>query len=157
MASLYELVGVFSDIYDLEVDEETKLDTLEAIDWGENFEHKVEGYIKVMKNLEADMAARKTERERLMKLDKADARKIDYLKEALSHALEETGQERVDTPLFKVGFRRSEAVKVDEKKLSKKYMVATYKPDKKTLKTLLKEGKSISGAVLETRKNLSIR
>lgn len=157
MATLYELVGVFADIYNMEIDEETKLDTLEAIDWEQDFENKVEGYVKVIRNLEADMAARKAERKRLSKLDKADANKIEYLKATLSLAMAQTGHERVDTTLFKVGFRKSEAVEVDESILDKEYMVATYKPDKKTLKALLKDGQIVPGAVLETRKNLSIR
>lgn len=157
MSTLYEMVGVFKDIYNMDIDDDTKLDTLEAIDWEQGFESKVEGYVKVIRNLEADMASRKAECDRLMKLNKADANKIDYLKSALAFAMSQTGQERVDTTLFKVGFRKSEAVEVDESKLPKEYMVATYKPDKKTLKTLLKEGQSVPGAVLETRKNLSIR
>ena len=35
--------------------------------------------------------------------------------------------------------------------------IATYKPDKKTLKELLKSGKHIEGATLEERRNLNIR
>ena len=69
----------------------------------------------------------------------------------------ETGQTRVDTTLFKVGFRKSEAVVVDEDKLPKEYQIVSYKPDKKTLKELLKSGKHIEGATLEERRNLNIR
>lgn len=59
MATLYELTGQFLDIYNMELDEETKLDTLDSIDWNSDYEEKVENYIKVMKNLEADIEARK--------------------------------------------------------------------------------------------------
>ena len=90
-------------------------------------------------------------------MNKSDQTKIDNLKAALAVSMTETGQTKVDTTLFKVGFRKSEAVVVDETKLPKKYQVATYKPDKKTLKELLKSGKRIKGAVLEERSNLSIR
>lgn len=157
MAKLYELTGQFLEIYNMEIDDETKLDTLEAIDWTTDYENKVEGYVKVIKSLEADIEARKNEKKRLDGLNKSDQSKIDNLKSALAVSMTETGQTRVDTTLFKVGFRRSEAVVVDETKLPKKYQVAIYKPDKKTLKELLKSGKRVKGAVLEERSNLSIR
>lgn len=157
MATLYELTGQFLEIYNMDIDDETKLDTLEAIDWTTDYETKVEGYVKVIKSLEADIEARKNEKKRLDGLNKSDQTKIDNLKTALAVSMTETGQTKVDTTLFKVGFRKSEAVVVDETKLPKKYQVATYKPDKKTLKALLKSGKHIKGAALEERSNLSIR
>ena len=157
MATLYELTGQFLEIYNMDIDDETKLDTLESIDWTSDYENKVEGYVKVIKSLEADIEARKNEKKRLDGLNKSDQTKIDNLKAALAVSMTETGQTKVDTTLFKVGFRKSEAVVVDETKLPKKYQVATYKPDKKTLKELLKSGKHIKGAVLEERSNLSIR
>lgn len=157
MATLYELTGQFLDIYNLELDEETKLDTLDSIDWQNDYEEKVENYIKVMKNLESDIEARKNEIKRLTELNKADEKKKDHLKETLSTSLQLTGHERVDTPLFKVSFRKSQAVEVDELVLPESYKVATWKPDKKRLKEDLKNGLEIVGASLVERKNLSIR
>lgn len=157
MATLYELTGQFLDIYNMELDEETKLDTLDSIDWKSDYENKVENYIKVMKNLEADVEARKNEIKRLTELNKADEKKKDHLKETLSTSMSLTGHERVDTPLFKVSFRKSQAVEVDETILPESYKVATWKPDKKRLKEDLKNGLEIVGASLVERKNLSIR
>lgn len=157
MATLYELTGQFLDIYNLELDEETKLDTLDSIDWETEYETKVENYIKVMKNIDADVEARKAEIKRLTELNKADEKKKDHLKDTLSASMNMTGHERVDTPLFKVSFRKSEAVEVDDLLLPESYKVATYKPDKKRLKEDLKNGLEILGAELVERKNLSIR
>lgn len=157
MATLYELTGQFLDIYNLELDEETKLDTLDSIDWETEYETKVENYIKVMKNIEADVEARKNEIKRLMELNKADEKKKDHLKDTLSASMILTGHERVDTPLFKVSFRKSEAVEVDDLLLPEAYKVATWKADKKRLKEDLKNGLEILGAELVERKNLSIR
>ena len=157
MATLYDLTGQFLEIYNMEIDDETKLDTLEAIDWTADYENKVEGYVKVIKSLEADIEARKNEKKRLDGLNKSDQSKIDNLKAALATSMAETGQERVDTTLFKVGFRKSKAVIVDETKLSKKYMKAKWSPDKETIKELLKGGATIRGARIEERSNLSIR
>lgn len=157
MATLYELTGQFLDIYNLELDEETKLDTLDSIDWQTDYEEKVENYIKVMKNIDADVEARKAEIKRLTELNKADEKKKEHLKETLSTSMVLTGHERVDTPLFKVSFRKSQAVEVDETVLPESYKVATWKPDKKRLKEDLKNGLEIIGASLVERKNLSIR
>lgn len=157
MATLYELTGQFLDIYNLELDEETKLDTLDSIDWETEYETKVENYIKVMKNLEADVEARKNEIKRLTELNKADEKKKEHLKDTLSASMSLTGHERVDTPLFKVSFRKSQAVEVDETVLSEAYKIATWKADKKRLKEDLKNGLEIIGASLVERKNLNIR
>jgi hypothetical protein len=157
METLYELTGQFLDIYNMELDEETKLDTLDSIDWETEYETKVENYIKVMKNLEADVEARKNEIKRLTELNKADEKKKEHLKDTLSASMSLTGHERVDTPLFKVSFRKSQAVEVDEAVLPEAYKVATWKADKKRLKEDLKNGLEIIGASLVERKNLSIR
>lgn len=157
MATLYELTGIFQQIYNLDMDDETKQDTLDSIDWAEDYENKVENYVKVIKNLDADMEARKNEIERLRKLNDADNSKKERMKEAVKESMELTGHDRVDTPLFKVSFRKSEAVEVDDLLLPEAYKVATYKPDKKRLKEDLKNGLEILGAELVERKNLSIR
>ena len=157
MATLYELTGQFLEIYNMEIDDETKLDTLESIDWTSDYENKVEGYVKVIKSLEADIEARKNEKKRLDGLNKSDQSKIDNLKAVLAVSMTETGQTRVDTTLFKVGFRKSKAVVVDEDKLPKKYQIVSYKPDKKEIKKLLESGATIRGAHIEERSNLSIR
>ena len=157
MATLYELTGQFLDIYSLELDEETKLDTLESIDWETEYENKVENYIKVMKNLEADVEARENEIKRLTELNKADKKKKERMKDILSESMFLTGHERVNTTLFKVSFRKSKAVEVDEAVLPEAYKVATWKADKKRLKEDLKNGLEIIGASLVERKNLSIK
>ena len=157
MATLYELTGQFLDIYNLELDEETKLDTLDSIDWQTDYENKVENYIKVIKNTEADVEARKNEIKRLTELNRADKRKIERMEENLKESMVVTGHEQVDTTLFKVLFSKSEAVEVDDLLLPEAYKVATYKPDKKRLKEDLKNGLEILGAELVERKNLSIR
>jgi len=157
MATLYELTGQFLDIYNLELDEETKLDTLDSIDWQTDYENKGENYVKVIKNTESDVEARKNEIKRLTELNRADKRKIERMEENLKESMALTGHEQVDTTLFKVSFRKSEAVEVDDLLLPEAYKVATYKPDKKRLKEDLKNGLEILGAELVERKNLSIR
>lgn len=157
MATLYELTGQFLDIYNMDLDDETKLDTLESIDWNEDYENKVENYIKVIKNLEADVEARKTEQDRLKKLNDADKKKIERMKSDLAASMELTGRDKVDTSLFKVSFRRSKSVEVDMVLLPDRYKKIEYKADKAGLKQLLTNGEEIAGAELVENKNLNIR
>ena len=157
MATLYELTGQFLDIYNMELDDETKADTLDSMDWQTDYENKVENYIKVIKNTEADIEARKNESDRLLELNKKDKRKIERMKEDLKNSMELTGHERVNTTLFKLSFKKSKAVEVDDLLLPEAYKVATYKPDKKRLKEDLKNGLEILGAELVERKNLIIK
>lgn len=157
MAKLYELTGIFLEIDEMDVDDETKLDTLDSIDWEHDFSEKIENCIKVIRNKSARVEAYKAEIKRLQDLKASEEKAVERIKSSVSDAMRLTRHDKLETTLFKVGFRKSEAVVVDEDKLPKKYQVATYKPDKKTLKELLKSGKHIKGAVLEERSNLSIR
>lgn len=157
MTTLYELTGQFLEINNMDADDETKLDTLDSIDWETNYEEKIENCIKVVKNKEANMEARNNEIKRLTELNKVDERVNKRIKEAVKDSLLLTGRDRVDTSLFKVSFRKSEAVEVDDLLLPEAYKVATWKPDKKRLKEDLKNGLEIVGASLVERKNLSIR
>lgn len=157
MMTLYELTGQFLEINNMDADDETKLDTLDSVDWETNYEEKIENCIKVVKNREANMEARSNEIKRLTELNKADERVNKRIKEAVKDSLLLTGRERVDTKLFKVSFRKSEAVEVDDLLLPESYKVATWKVDKKRLKEDLKNGLEILGAELVERKNLSIR
>jgi hypothetical protein len=157
MAKLYELTGIFLEIDEMDVDDETKLDTLDSINWEHDFSEKIENCIKVIRNKDARIESYKTEIKRLQALKSSEEKAVERIKSSISEAMRLTQHDKLDTTLFKVGFRNSEAVVVDETKLPKKYQVATYKPDKKTLKELLKSGKHIKGAALEERSNLSIR
>lgn len=157
MARLYELTGTFLEIDEMDIDDETKLDTLDSIDWEHDFSEKIENCIKVIRNKEARVQAYKSEIERLEALKSSEKKAIEKIKERISEAMQLTQHDKLDTTLFKVGFRKSKAVVVDEVKLPKEYMKAKWIPDKEKLKELLKNGATIQGATLEERRNLNIR
>ncbi|NQP45234.1 siphovirus Gp157 family protein [Streptococcus suis] len=159
MASIYELTGIFKQIAEMEgIDEETKLDTLESIDWTEQFEEKVENTVKVIKNKEADVVQLKEEIDRLTKRKKSIENDITRLKTGLQGAFEITGHEKVKTLLFTVSLANNQpSVVVDEDLLPKKYFIQTLKPDKTAIKELLKAGKKVKGAVLQESRSLRIR
>lgn len=157
MAKLYELTGIFLEIDETDVDDETKLDTLDSIDWEDDFSEKIENCIKVIRNKNARVEAYKAEIERLKKLKASEEKAIEEIKKRISEAMQLTKHDKLETTLFKVGFRKSKAVVVDEVKLPKEYMKAKWIPDKEKLKELLKNGATIQGATLEERRNLNIR
>lgn len=157
MAKLYELTGIFLEIDEMDVDDETKLDTLDSIDWEDDFSEKIENCIKVIRNKNARVEAYKAEIERLKKLKASEEKAIEEIKKRISEAMQLTRHDKLETNLFKVGFRKSEAVIVDETKLPKEYMRAKWSPDKDKLKELIKNGATIKGAHIEKRRSLSIR
>ncbi|CYU98988.1 siphovirus Gp157 family protein [Streptococcus suis] len=159
MASIYELTGIFKQIAEMEgIDEETKLDTLESIDWTEQFEEKVENTVKVIKNKEAEKKQLKEEIDRLTARHKSIDSDITRLKTGLQGAFEITGHDKVKTLLFTVTLAKNQpSVVVDEELLPKKYFVITKKPDKNAIKELLNAGKKVKGAVLQESRSLRIR
>ena len=48
MAKLYELTGIFLEIDEMDVDDETKLDTLDSIDWEHDFSEKIEKEVAIL-------------------------------------------------------------------------------------------------------------
>lgn len=159
MASIYELTGIFKKIAEMEgLDEETKLDTLESIDWTEQFEEKVENTVKVIKNKEAEKKQLKEEIDRLTARHKSIDNDITRLKTGLQGAFEITGHDKVKTLLFTVSLANNQpSVVVDEDLLPEKYFIQTLKPDKTAIKELLKAGKKVKGAVLQESRSLRIR
>lgn len=157
MAKLYELTGIFLEIDEMDVDDETKLDTLDSIDWEHDFSEKIENCIKVIRNKDARIEAYKAEIKRLEALKTSESKAIEEIKKRISKVMQLTGHDKLDTTLFKVGFRKSKAVIVDETKLPKKYMKAKWSPDKKMIKELINNGSTIRGAHIEERSNLNIR
>ncbi|EDK79002.1 hypothetical protein CGSSp9BS68_09287 [Streptococcus pneumoniae SP9-BS68] len=120
MASLYELTGQFLTIYQLDIDDETKADTLEAIDWQEQFEQKAEGYAHVIKNLEADVAMYKAEEESFKAKKQAAQKKLDYVKDNIMAAMNVTGQTEVKSGALIIKIAKNpESVKVNENDLPK--------------------------------------
>ncbi|HEL1636647.1 siphovirus Gp157 family protein [Streptococcus suis] len=156
--TLYGLTGQYLEVYQQDVEEGTKIDTLEAMDWKDNFVNKIEGYVKVIKNLDADEAVVDEEIKRLQNRKKSIRTKKQYLKDGVQYAMEVTGNKRVKTALFSITVANNQpSVVVDEDLLPKKYFVQKLTPDKTAIKELLKAGKKVKGAVLQESRSLRIR
>lgn len=157
---LYDLVGQYLEIYNMDIDEETKLDTIEALGLDEEIETKVENYAKVIRNLEAENTAYKVEEERLKKKRDSNSKKIEWLKDHAQEAMEITGKTKIKGELFTLSIQNTKAsVVVDEAKLPEKYWTkkVTEAPNKKELYDLLKAGEEIEGATLQENRSLRIK
>ena len=119
-------------------------------------EEKLEAVALYWKELNIEAEALKKESEVLLERARIALKQADGLKTYLVSNLH---GEELKTSRTAITYRKSEAVVIDEELLPKKYFVkkVTETPDKKTIKELLKEGKTIKGAELETRSNIQIK
>lgn len=122
---------------------------------------KIEGTLKVIKHIQYDVDAFKSEEERLAKRRKSYEKSIERLKENIKNAMILTGLDKVKAGLFNVSLRNNPVTAhiYDESKLPKEYLVEQPpKIDKKAVNAALKNGLEVEGAVLgEQTKALIIK
>lgn len=157
--NLYDLVGNYKKVYEMDLDDETWQDTLESIDSA--IEQKADGVMYVIRNLEVDVIGLKDEEKRLKSKREVAERKIKRLKQYLQENMEAVGKTRFKTQLFAYNIQNNPAsLKLTDEKLipEKYYTVETSrKYDNKAIKDDLKAGKVINGAELKTSQSLRIR
>lgn len=159
MATLYELTAQATALYEMlqaeEIDEQVFNDTLEAMGTGE----KVEGYCKIIKQLQSDVDMFKGEIERLSTRKKTAENAIDRMKAALLLFLQQTGQDKVKAGSFAVSVATTQAVNItNENAIPCIYLVEQPpKIDKMGIKNALKAGEEISGAELINNMGVRIR
>jgi len=116
-------------------------------------EEKTEGYIQVIRDLEATAEAVKNEEDRLKKRRRSLERSADKLKDRLAYAMGVRDQEVRETELGKVRLqeasRRSMNVQVDAEALPDRFKRIKVKPDKRELRSALKEGDAVAEKVAE--------
>lgn len=155
MASLYEIDKGILECIDQETGELIDPERLGNLQMERS--QKIENIALWIKNLESDALAFKAEKEAFADREKAAKTKAEQLKNYLAGAL--AGQ-KFSTGRCAVSFRRSEQVEVlDVDKIPLEYLVETItvKPDKTTIKALLKEGREISGCRLVENLNTQIK
>ena len=163
--TLYQLTSEYMDLLamleDPEIDEEVIADTLEGLT-GE-IEVKADGYARVIRQMDADAKAIKTEEDRLYNRRKSLENRITYLKNRLQYAMELTGSTKIKTELFNIGIQKNAAsVVMDEQyieNIPSEYLIQQDpKIDKQKIKDDIKAGKDLTGiAHLEQTESLRIR
>ena len=105
MSSMYKLTSdyeaVLQMVYDDERDEQTIIDTLEAIEGA--IEDKADGYAMIIKSLDADAKGIDAEIKRLQSRKQTLSNRAERLKRQLEDTMRSTGKTKFDTLLF--GFR----------------------------------------------------
>lgn len=169
--TLYELSHEITDLMDMR--EQSQIDDQERNDWliSINFEQKlqflftafqdkVENVCKFIRNLEVSSEWLWSEIQRLQGLQRQKTRQVDKLKQYLSMIMQAQQLEKYDAGLFKVSFRKSDAVMIkDEWVIPSIYfeIKETKSLDKNTIKEQLKAWAIIPWVFLEIRQNLQIK
>lgn len=155
MANLYEIDQAIMACIDAETGEIIDDEALDALMMERT--DKIEGIACWIKNLQADAAAYKAEKDAFAERQKRAEAKAESLKNWLAAAL--NGQ-KFDTAKCAVSFRKSEKVEIlDESLVPKKWLnkTVTYKPDKVAIKEAIKIGLKIKGCSLVESQNISIK
>jgi hypothetical protein len=123
-------------------------------------QEKVGNYAKVIANYQAESDAIDQEIKRLKAMKDSREKKIEWLKESVKKAMLVSGIEKLESVLFKISVRRSEAVEVDlVEALPNAYQnvknVVT--ADKVAIKEAIKRGENVTGARLVENFNLQIK
>ena len=126
----------------------------------EQLQAKAGNYAKVIANIQSDADAIETEIKRLKAMKESKERAITRLKDAVRDAMLVSAIDKIESPLFKLALRRSEAVEVDMvEALPNAYQnvknVVT--ADKVAIKEAIKRGENVYGARLIENFNLQIK
>ncbi|MBD7942510.1 siphovirus Gp157 family protein [Psychrobacillus sp. Sa2BUA9] len=157
MPTLYELQGSYAQIQQMIVDGAGGLEeTLESIEGA--IEEKLEAYVMVIRNLEADVIAYDTEEKRF-KERKAIAKKgINRMKQAIEETMKLSNRDEVKTEKFNIKFRNNApSVHIlDESLIPKEFIKIERTISKAELAKRLKESE-IPGVKLVVNKSLQIK
>jgi hypothetical protein len=126
----------------------------------EQLQSKGINYAKVIANYQSEADQIDAEIKRLKAMKESRDKKVTWLTESLKNAMLVSGIEKIESPLFKISLRRSEAVEVEiPEALPVDWQVkkVTITADKVAIKKAIKEGYSITGARLVENFNLSIK
>lgn len=131
----------------------------------ENFQHKAEGYARLILKWESEIEAASAEIKRIQAIKKTKENAVGRLKDTLLFALQAFGQEdaktgvkRYETPLVKLSTRRSVAVEItDESEVPDLYWVVKREVSKSAISNALKEGEDVPGATLKENYSVQIK
>lgn len=152
--TLYEIDAAILDCIDAETGEVVDADKLNALQMER--EEKVEAVALWIKDLTAEAAALKAEKQAFSERQAAAEKKAESLRKWLSDAL--AGQ-KFKTTRVAVSFRKTESVDVpDVWALGDEYLkFADPTPDKQKIKAALKAGETVTGAALVEGQSMTIK
>jgi hypothetical protein len=130
----------------------------------ENFQHKAEGYARLILKWESEIDAASAEIKRIQAIKKTKENAAARLKDTLKAALLIFGQEdakgvkRFETPLVKLSTRKSTSIEItDEAALPEEAFIFKKEVSKTAIKELLESGMEIEGAAVKENVSLQLR
>jgi hypothetical protein len=161
MKSIYQLTTEALEIASLLEENELTPEIEQALVINQDeLKEKALNYAYVIRTFEDDVTAIDSEIKRLRALKEAKTNSIERLKECISTAMNIYGIEKVESPLLKLSFRKSEAVEITNEEvlpMSFKTEKVTYTPNKVKIKEAIKNGETVFGAILQINSNLQIK
>ncbi|EGQ3487609.1 siphovirus Gp157 family protein [Staphylococcus pseudintermedius] len=161
MSSLFNLTDAYQQVYDLiaeQGDETVLIETLQSIN--DALEEKADGYVAVIKTLEADNVAIDEEIKRLRQRKTSNQNGISRLKESLQFSMESTGKEKFKTALnsYSIANNPPSLDVVEESLIPTEYWVSQApKLNKKDLLKDIKNGADIKGVEVKQTRSLRVR
>ena len=160
--TLYELTGQILELQELMEDDvyEPELinDTMESVMY--DFQNKADDYVKLIKNIEAEVFALDEEAKRLKARQDKMKNKVKMLKDKLVTAMVATGTRKLQGTLGTISLRRSTKIpsELTWENVPQEYVKTEVKKsiDKVSLTSAIKEGK-VEGIELEETNSLLIK
>ena len=160
--TLYELTGQILELQELMEDDvyEPELinDTMESVMY--DFQNKADDYVKLIKNIEAQVFALDEEAKRLKARQDKMKNKVKMLKDKLITAMVQTGTRKLQGTIGTLSLRRSTKIPSELKweNVPQEYVKTEVKKsiDKVSLTSAIKEGK-VKGIELEETNSLLIK
>lgn len=164
MATLYELTGEVLQLYDMmedpEMDEQMILDTLESVLF--EFDQKADGYVKLIKNMEADAEMLKAEIDRLTARKRVAENSVKRIKNRLLQCMQVAEYKEIKGDMFSIKIRNSgkqlpEDIEDHKDLIPDEYFIPQDpKLDTRTLLADVKSGK-VTGIELRVPQSLTIK
>lgn len=122
-------------------------------------EEKSDNYVKMIKNLDADVEAYKNQEKQFNKKRKTAENKIAWLKKNLQSSMEQTGRKKVETGLFTVSIQKNTPSLdiTSEDNIGDEYYKVERTLNKRDLLNDIKEGLIIDGVGIKQTESLRIR
>lgn len=158
--TLYEMTEAAKTLYELFVNDEIPLEAVQDTLDGMGVENKLEDYVHVIIQLNADLAMLDKEIEKLLAKKARAQKSVDKTKAAALAYMYVTNKEKERAGVFSLSIRKSEAVNItDLEKLPSEYVKAktTITPDKKAIKNAIKAGAEVAGAEIVENRSLQIK
>ena len=122
-------------------------------------EEKSDNYVKMIKNLDADVEAYKNQEKIFNKKRKTAENKIAWLKKNLQSSMEQTGRKKVETELFTISIQKNTPSLdiTSEDNIGDEYYKVERTLNKRDLLKDIKEGLIIDGVGIKQSESLRIR